>query len=790
MSTVFPSPHFQKKCDFASYPTLSAFSRILLLTILFLFTQAFLISPSPAQAPQPANEPFTKGISDFQDGKFAQAALSFSEAARFYEKENNPPEQIQALTYLAESLYQVGQYQKALVALKYALNLCEQMPTCGQQPIILGRIGNVLLAMGQTTPAIDHLKSALTLARKTDNPSFTASLLNDLGNILAADNRNTEAIAAYTEGIILSEGVGNEPLAITALSNSAKTWVQERDYEVAEQQLDLAQSRNQKLPDSHQKIASLINIGIVFHELHDRIIPPKRDLKKKAASALESAAQIGERLGDHRMTSYAWGHLGHVYETEGHFQEALQLTRRAVLTAQQGNVPESLYQWEWQTGRLLKALNQPQEAIEAYQRAIGTLQPIRLEFSFSPKPSQLSFREQVGPLFFQLADLIFKEADEASSLPQSREWLFQARETVEAFKVAELQDYFRDDCVQATLSHIEKIDEISQKTTAILYPIILPDRLELLVSVGGQLQRQTVPIDQIAFTQEVRAFRKFLEKRTTNQYKPHAQQLYDWLIRPINSELKQAGIDTLVIVPDGALRTIPIGALYDGKQFLIQHYALATTPGLTLTDPHPLNRESLKVLSVGLTESVQGYPPLPSVADELKTLDKLFQGKGLVNEQFVVSSLEKEMKKEPFSIVHIASHGSFASSSKDSFVLAFDEPLTMDRLDEIIGLYQFRDSPLDLLTLSACETAAGDDRAALGLAGVAIKAGARSALATLWFINDKVSSDLVSEFYTQLLDPSQSKATALQRAQKKIIEDPTYQHPGYWAPFLLLNNWL
>ena len=114
----------------------------------------------------------------------------------------------------------------------------------------------------------------------------------------------------------------------------------------------------------------------------------------------------------------------------------------------------------------------------------------------------------------------------------------------------------------------------------------------------------------------------------------------------------------------------------------------------------------------------------------------------------------------------------------------------MDRLDELIGLYQFRETPLDLLTLSACETAAGDDRAALGLAGVAVKAGARSALATLWFINDKATSKLVTEFYRQLQDSSLSKAAALQKAKRKLIDHPTYQHPGYWSPFLLINNWL
>jgi CHAT domain-containing protein len=140
--------------------------------------------------------------------------------------------------------------------------------------------------------------------------------------------------------------------------------------------------------------------------------------------------------------------------------------------------------------------------------------------------------------------------------------------------------------------------------------------------------------------------------------------------------------------------------------------------------------------------------------------------------------------------VHIASHGLVESNVKNTFVLAFDQKITMDRLAELVGLFRFRKAPLELLTLSACETAAGDDRAALGLAGVAVKAGARSALATLWFIDDAVTSDLIGEFYKQLQNPTLSKAQALQKAQVKILKDPRYQHPNFWAPFLLINNWL
>jgi CHAT domain-containing protein len=249
-------------------------------------------------------------------------------------------------------------------------------------------------------------------------------------------------------------------------------------------------------------------------------------------------------------------------------------------------------------------------------------------------------------------------------------------------------------------------------------------------------------------------------------------------------------VDNLVFVPDGPLRTIPMAALHDGKQFLISKYAVAITPGLDLTDPRAMKRENIKVLAVGLTESVQGFSPLPNVAAELQSIQALYGGDLLLNQNFLVSRLEKELRDERFTIVHIASHGRFEGDFAKTFLLTFDDKLTMERLDRFVGLFRFRDEPLELLALSACETAAGDDRAALGLAGVAVKAGARSALATLWHINDPASSALIAEFYRELRDPSASRAVALQRAQLTLLHDPRYQHPGYWSPFLLINNWL
>jgi CHAT domain-containing protein len=320
---------------------------------------------------------------------------------------------------------------------------------------------------------------------------------------------------------------------------------------------------------------------------------------------------------------------------------------------------------------------------------------------------------------------------------------------------------------------------------------MLPDRLEILVSLPSGMVRKTVPVGAEALTEEIRAFRTFLEKRSTRQYLAHAKTLYGWLIQPIEPLWAGVGIDTLVIVPDGALRTIPLAALHDGKEFLIKKYAVATTPGVTLTDPRPLDRKSIKLLSVGITEAVQDFPALPHVSRELETIHQLYGGTSLLNKQFIMSRVQEELKAHPYSVMHIASHGQFQSDSNETFLLAYDGKMTMDRLEEYVGMLRFREEPLALITLSACETAAGDDRAALGLAGVAIKAGARSALASLWFLDDQASSQLVTEFYRQLHDDSvASTAMALQRAQIKFLDNPEYSHPAYWAAFLLLNNWL
>ena len=588
--------------------------------------------------------------------------------------------------------------------------------------------------------------------------------------------------------------------------------MQHGHYQKARRLLDETLRRIKTLPASADKARSLIDIALAYNHLRhlpgaDAKLVPFGDRLLQEAGAVATASHTP------RTAAYAWGYLGALYESEQHYQQALTWTRRAVFETQQVLSPESLYRWQWQTGRLLRELGDHNAAMAAYQRAVATAQSIR---PLSERAGQraASFRQSVGALYLELVDLYLRRAaaleerlHEAAAYHQYEFYLERARATVEQFKEAELRDYLGDDCVNAAFTPLRRLYTLA-RNTAIVYPILLPDRIELLVNVPAdsgtsELRRFAVPVEAKRLMQEVQMLRRHLDDEHLRKlvestifpelpqtYRSHAQTLYNWLVRPFEASLAALPIDTLVFVPDGPLRTIPMAALHDGRQFLIEKYALAVTPGLLLIDPTPIEPGTIQVLAAGLSEPVQGRAGLPLVAEELETVQSLYGGVKLLNENFCLARVEQELRYGQFGILHIASHGEFVKDIAKSFILTFDDKLSIDDVERLVGPLRFRDRPLELLTLSSCQTAVDDDRAALGLAGMAIRAGARSALATLWSIQDESTPFLMAEFYRQLNDPEVSRALALQRAQLKLMRDTTYDHPYFWSPFLLINNWL
>ncbi len=730
-----------------------------------------------------------RGSSSWRIGALEPVASNWEKAASLYEKEGIPEKQSEVLDNLSQAYLALGQLQTSIETLQKARALAEKTGDRRRFASVLGHLGNVYLILGKQAVALDCLKKGLEISIEVGDSKISASILNNLGNVYSAQEKYGEAVHAYRRSLALSKSKNNHLLPATALVNWATATMKSGHYQESKSLLDQALDEARQSEDSHDKAYCLISIGLACSRLRFHVPEQTNALLVLSHDVFDEAAEIAEKIKDRRATSYALGYMGRLYEGEHRFEDALNLTRRAVFAAQQVGAPESLYRWQWQTGRLLKQLGKIDDAIAAYRRAVYTLQTMRQEMDRCYGNPLSSFRKTAESVCFELTDLLLQRAATIESPGEKNELLMQSRDIVEMLRVYELRNYFKDDCVDASRFKTVRLDTIS-RTTAIIYPILLPDRTEVLISLPSGLKRFSVKVGKENMTREIKVFRKKLEKRTTWEFLPHAQRLYDYLIRPVERDLSSFGINTLVFVPGGPLRTVPMGALHDGKQFLIEKYAVAITPGLDLTDPRPLDRKNLRVLVAGLSKAVQGFPPLPYVKPEMEVITQLFPSESLFNERFRSSNLEKALRNKEFNILHIASHGEFQGDVGKTFLLTFDGRLSLNRLDEYVGLLQFRNEPLELITLSACDTAAGDDLAALGIAGIAIKAGARSALATLWHVNDLATSILIGEFYRQIKISSCTRAAALRRAQLKLLHDPRYEHPGYWSPFLMINNWL
>lgn len=759
--------------------------------VLVLISLAVLVGGGAAES---AAESLTadalskSGLEAYRRGAFQEAVAQWREAVDVYEGEGNRSGLTDAHLQIAVAYQMLGRYAAAGEHLVEAQRLAVEEGDRTRQIRIVARAGSIALLAGRLSEAEASLGQALRSARTAGDRILEATILNDLGNLHRTNERHADAVSAYEESIAGAVESADHQLAARARINRAASLMALARFPEAREQLDQALTGPDSSVRSHDQGYNLLAVGLAYDRLRSSLPSQRADLMTAAFTAYQGAADIGNALGDHRTISYAWAYLARLYEAEERYGEALDLTRRAVFSAQQAAAPEVLYRWHWQAGRLFTRLGRTEEAIEAYRRAAFVVRSVRADLLTSSSEGSPSFRQAAGDLYYELADLLLRRSG-TGSMTDKEMFLGEARDTIELLKAEELRNYFGDECVDAVQSRIASLEQIATEAV-VIYPIVLKDRLELLVSLPGGLQRVSVPVGADQVIEEIHRLRRFLEKRTTNEFLPHARQLYDWIVRPLEPRWDRLRTTTLVFVPDGPLRTIPMAALHDGRKFLIERYAVATTPGLTLTDPRPLARHTGRTLSVGLAEAVQGFSALPHVAEEVHEVNRLHGGGVLLDRDFLVPSVERELKEQRLSILHIASHGQIESDPRESFLLTFDGRLTMDELGQALRPMQYRDEPLGLLTLSACDTAAGDDRAALGLAGVAIKAGASSALATLWAINDESSAQLVREFYEQLLNSSLSKAVALQRAQRVLLKHPMYRHPAYWAPFVLLNNWL
>ena len=392
------------------------------------------------------------------------------------------------------------------------------------------------------------------------------------------------------------------------------------------------------------------------------------------------------------------------------------------------------------------------------------------------------------------------------------------------------QKYF-DENFAAPLQKAEEIAKTlsrlaaqTKKKPALIYAIprtdqlelilILPDRPPILRSVPEAKRQNLLPTVK-DFSSEITNPRKL----NTTSYLETAQKLYTWIIAPLETDLQTEKIETLLFCVGEGLRTLPLAAMHDGQQFLVQKYSLARIPAFKLTDSNYADLRNAQVLAMGASifSERSNKQPLPAVPLELSAIARQWPGQSFLNQDFTIVNLQSQRLQQRYGIIHLATHAEFRPGTpNNSYIQFWDTQLGLDRMRDL----KWNTPPLELLVLSACRTALGDKEAELGFAGLALQSGAKSALASLWYVSDAGTLALMSEFYQQLkLSDSKNapiiKAEAMRQAQIAAIEGKVniengqlrssrgeillppdipkldtenLSHPYYWAAFSIIGS--
>ena len=765
-----------------------------------------------------------------QLGDITQLERSLTEQAQAYSRLGKHRQAIALLCgskYLPSEQYSSNPETESQCQAGSAIALAQQQQDKLGKIAALGSLGEAYRLRGNYQEALSYLQNSLKLVPEISNPSLEISALNSLGNTysLLAQVSYRRAESAQRRGEIYGknslfaqytkEGIKQDNQALDYFQQSLQlTTVQQNpvnelkaiisslpihyrleQYSAAENLLQQAFSLLPSLPLQQETIYLKIDLAKL---LQPEKITPERCFNSaglpQARKLLQEAVSLAENTGDKRAESFALGELAHTYECSQDYQQALELTQKARLAAEKE--PDSLYLWEWQTGRILIKQGNKQVGIVAYERAIATLESIRGNILTANRDIQFDFRDTVEPIYRELIDQKLDEVTNSLVIePNQRNNVTSILNTVDSLRLAELQNYFGNDCVlrEATVT---TADATNPNPHTVYFSSIILDNRTAIVAVfpGGKTKVIWHKQNRQKIETEINEFRRNLEKFRDNYNPQLGQNIYQWLISPFAQDLEQAEIKTLVFIQDGLLKSIPMSALYDGEKFLIEKYAIATTPSLNLTNNESLNRNPLRALALGLTETSQidgrKFAPLPNVEQEINQVqDILTESKGFINQDFTRDRLQKELEATSYPIIHIATHGQFSSEPEDTFLVTGNqEKLTLTELERIIRTTTSKDNPIDLISLTACQTAVGDERAALGLAGVAVQAGVNSALASLWSIGDETTPQIIQQFYTSLKDSNMNKAQALQQAQITSIKQGI--HPAYWSAFILIGNWL
>lgn len=674
-----------------------------------------------------------------QKGDTSNAISHFKQAAALYEKSKNEVKLSESLIEQAQIHNYLGQFTKAIPLLERAVSLASKNRNIELMLTGWGVIGNSYSLSKKYDLALAAYKRSLDLAESLGNANYITTALNNQVNIFTilaewyesqakladnegniqeqdrlielANSNRTHAITAANRALSNSKG-SNDLSEVKALLNILTLTPDRTHYQ---QQVSNILSR---LPSSRRKAYSLIKLA-KYQKEADKI------------NSFEQAISISSELGDLRTKSFALGELGQFYEQQGRLNLAIDYTQSAILTAQNTGYLDSLYRWQWQAGRIYEVSGDKAKAVDYYKQTIASLQSIRGDIANASRDLQFDVRDEVEPVYRNLVQLLLENG--------SKESISEALNVIELLKLSELQNFFGDECLEVKDAFASSTNE---SKNAIVTTLILANKIYIILHTNDTLKYYATPINHEALQSKVQNFRFLLEKTSTEEYLALSHEFYNLLIKPLEADLKKLNPNHLGFINDGVLRNIPMAALHDGKQFLVEKYSIYYALSEKLINQS--NQTSQPALIFGLTVKTSSSSALPYVRIETQNVQDIIGGKKILDKEFTEINFKEQVEKQNYSVMHVATHGEFKGTANSSSLQAYNSRIS---LQEFEGALSSKKKPIELLTLSACQTAAGDDRSTLGLAGLATRTGVSNVLASLWFANDNDSAILMKDFW-------------------------------------------
>ncbi len=721
----------------------------------------------------------------------------------------------QSLGNLGNAYRSLGKYDNAIEYHLQALAILREIKDRQGEGYSLGSLGSIYRNLGKYYKAINYLEQVLAVAREIKDRRGQGQSLGNLGNAYYSLGKYDKAIEFYLQYLSVAreikdrrgegEVLGNLGIAYSALGKYDKA--------IEFYLQDLAISR--EIKDRRGEGQTIGSLGNAYRNLgkYDKAI-------EFQLQTLEIAREIKDRQGE----GQSLGNLGNAYRNLGKYDKAidyqlqsLRILREVKDLSGEGTTLSNL-------GSILSKVTQPELAILFYKQSVNVRESIRKDIRKLDKDIQQSYLETVSRSYKHLADLLIKQ-----------DRIMEALQVLDLLKVQELEDYLKNikgsdrsaqgvkilepekaisnkllavsldnreelnnelanQIQQLPKAEINKVPDYLKQIpqgTVLLYPLILGDRLEIILFSPNSLPiSRSVKISKTKLESLISEYRAGLLDAGSEDVKDASKDLYDVLIKPIESELITAKAETILYAPDGILRYVPLAALYDGKQWLAEKYKVSNLIAYSLSDfsPKPKTQPNILAGAFGGSTGTKkfGQSALPATLTEVQAIAKSFPNSVTLTEDgFSRQAIESKFKDH--NILHLATHAEFNTGIPDNSFIIFGNGDKI-RLGEIAD---WQIPNIDLIILSACQTGVGklgDGVEILGFGYQVQKAGAKNAIASLWSVNDEGTQALMEAFYRELKKGDITSTEALHRAQVALIKSPKYNHPNYWSAFFAIGN--